>query len=249
MTIGNVGMKNIQQPNNSAKEARQIERETKKLQEQLKSVKNDGKTSPDEKVKRVQELEGKIAELQAKRQAIQSGDTKPAPVQADTDTKNTANFQSVQTTNGKYDVYISSDGKPEETPGIYRLETDENGNRKIIFNYPEAVSENEELSEETSDSNNDNRIDGNKDDEEKMDKKNLVTRGKRDTSKVEKEIKQLKGKQAELQQQLASVRDDEDKKRNIEMQLAQVGAELQTKDNDAYKKQHAEFIVLSQTYE
>lgn len=249
MTIGNVGMNNIPQPNNSTKEARQIERETKKLQEQLKSVKNDEKTSPDEKVKRVQELEGKIAELQAKRQVIQSGDTKSAPVQADTDTKDVVSFQSAQTTDGKFDVYIPSGDKPEETPGIYHLETDESGKQKIVFDHSEATAKDEEMSEESSDSRDGNGIKEGKDDEETQDKKNLVTRGRRDTSKVEKEIKQLKGKQAELQQQLASARDDEDKKRNIEMQLAQVGAEIQTKDNDAYKKQHAEFIVLSQTYE
>ena len=61
-----------------------------------------------------------------------------------------------------------------------------------------------------------------------------------DTGRVDREIERLKRKREELSRQL-NAETDGGKIRELERKLAQVEDELRQKDNDAYRRQHAEF--------
>lgn len=60
-----------------------------------------------------------------------------------------------------------------------------------------------------------------------------------DTDQVDREIKQLREKKRQLEQQLERAVGDEKRCRELEKQLAQINAELGRKDNDTYRRQHA----------
>lgn len=61
-----------------------------------------------------------------------------------------------------------------------------------------------------------------------------------DTSKVDREIEQLKKRREQLESRLRT-ETDETRARELERQLAQVDRELSQKDNDAYRRQHSRF--------
>lgn len=61
------------------------------------------------------------------------------------------------------------------------------------------------------------------------------------TDKVEQEIKKLKEKKKELEQQIQSASGDEEKVKELEKKLAQVKQELSLKDNDTYRRQNTVF--------
>ncbi len=61
------------------------------------------------------------------------------------------------------------------------------------------------------------------------------------TDKVDREIKKLKEKKKELEQQIRSASGDEKKVRELENKLAQTESELRQKDNDTYRRQHSTF--------
>ena len=61
------------------------------------------------------------------------------------------------------------------------------------------------------------------------------------TDQVDREIKKLKEKQQQLEQQIKSASGDEEKVRELEKKLAQVEMELGQKDNDTYRRQNASF--------
>lgn len=61
------------------------------------------------------------------------------------------------------------------------------------------------------------------------------------TDKVDREIKKLKEKKEQLEQQIRMAAGDEEKVRDLEKALAQIESELSQKDNDAYRRQHASF--------
>lgn len=60
------------------------------------------------------------------------------------------------------------------------------------------------------------------------------------TDKVDREIRKLKEKKKELEQQI-NLENDEKKKKQLEAKLSQVERELRQKDNDAYRRQHTVF--------
>lgn len=60
------------------------------------------------------------------------------------------------------------------------------------------------------------------------------------TDKVDREIRELREKKKELEQKLARSDGPEDKKR-LETQLQQTERELQMKDNDSYRRSHAQY--------
>lgn len=62
-----------------------------------------------------------------------------------------------------------------------------------------------------------------------------------DTNAVDREIRNLKEKKQELEQQLLSASGDEKRVRELEKKLAQVEQELSQKDNDTYRRQHTVF--------
>ncbi len=60
------------------------------------------------------------------------------------------------------------------------------------------------------------------------------------TDKVDREIARLRQKQQQLQQKLNQTEDPQQQEA-LQKQLDAVARELQQKDNDAYRRQHAEF--------
>ena len=58
---------------------------------------------------------------------------------------------------------------------------------------------------------------------------------------MEREIRELKKKKQELEQQLNAAAGDEKKTKELENKLAQVERELSQKDTDTYRKQNATF--------
>lgn len=60
------------------------------------------------------------------------------------------------------------------------------------------------------------------------------------TDRVDREIEKLRDKKEELERQL-SAETDETKVKNLKNQLAQIERELNKKDNDTYRRGHADF--------
>ena len=61
------------------------------------------------------------------------------------------------------------------------------------------------------------------------------------TDQVDREIRKLKEKAQQLEQQIQAASGDEEKKAALEKKLAQVKSELSQKDNDTYRRQHTIF--------
>ena len=135
------------------------------------------------------------------------------------------------------DEYISSERSGKEPTGLYRVGQDENGNRKIFFDDPKAVRAGEDLKEE------EGRSGEGKDGKEP--KVSGDSQGKpaekyvANTDKVDREIRKLKEKKQQLEQQIQSASGDEKKIRELEKKLAQVESELSRKDSDTYRRQNA----------
>lgn len=122
------------------------------------------------------------------------------------------------------DEYIPEEEK--EPTGRYWMEKDENGKTTIHFDDPAREGK---------------AADGIRENETKpagsgKDAETCTC----STDKVDREIEKLKKKQAELQKQL-NAETDETKIRNLERELAQVESELRQKDNDTYRRQHAQY--------
>lgn len=63
------------------------------------------------------------------------------------------------------------------------------------------------------------------------------------TDQVDREIKRLKERQQQLEQQIQTAAGDEQKTRELEKKLAQIEGELRQKDNDTYRRQHSSFSM------
>ena len=136
------------------------------------------------------------------------------------------------------DVYIHGEKSEKEPVGLYRIGKDEDGSRKIFFDDP-AKADRADNKEEPK-ANEDGKklkVDGNS--QGKPAEKCVGN-----TDKVDREIKKLKEKKQQLEQQIQSASGDERKIRELEKKLAQVENELRQKDNDTYRKQHAEFSQM-----
>ena len=167
--------------------------------------------------------------------------------------------------NEPHDEYIPSGDKARETPGVYRPETDTNGQLKIVFDKPDSPEIGEQSDpvqgkdnggsskvapEQTEDNGNSQKVapDQSKDDEnlkekdgpEKSDDKNHGPWCTVNTDKVDAEIKKLKEEKQQIEQQIKRT-DDENKCKELKKQLSQIESELSAKDNDAYRKQHAAY--------
>mgnify|MGYP001087775242 CR=1 FL=1 len=155
------------------------------------------------------------------------------------------------------DEYISSEKSGKKPTGLYRVGQDENGNRKIFFNDPKAdhADGKDDRSGEGEDGKGP-KVSGNN---QGKPAEKCVT----NTDKVDREIKKLKEKKQQLEQQIQSASGDEapfghpsmpgsapaearvsgdnkeNKIRELEKKLAQVENELSQKDNDTYRRQNA----------
>lgn len=101
--------------------------------------------------------------------------------------------------------------EPEEPSGRYWLKPDGDGTPKLHFDGPEKPEGGKEAERCTG-----------------------------DTGKVDREIKGLKRRQAELERRLA-MEPDEAKRAALEKELNQIERELSRKDNDTYRRQHTVF--------
>ncbi len=131
------------------------------------------------------------------------------------------------------DEYISSEKSGKKPTGLYRVGQDENGNRKIFFDDPKAGHAKEQ--DDRSEKNEDGKAPKVGGDSQGKPAEKCVT----NTDKVDREIKKLKEKKQQLEQQIQSASGDEKKIRELEKKLAQVENELSQKDNDTYRRQNA----------
>ncbi len=125
------------------------------------------------------------------------------------------------------DEYISSEKTKEKPSGLYRLGQDENGNPKVLYDDPKKAGDAKEEKQPAV-----NAAAPQKPEEEKC---------VGNTNAVDREIRKLKEKKQELEQQIRSASGDEDKVKELEKKLAQVENELKMKDNDAYRRQNTSF--------
>lgn len=125
----------------------------------------------------------------------------------------------------RFDTYEAQ--PQQQSAGIYQVAHDEEGNKIIQVDKSLETAQEQPKAEPQDDSKKSNN-----DGEEPTIVKTTVN-----TDKVDNEIKKLKQKQAQLEQKIASAKNQNDKE-SLETQLAQVEAELKLKDNDTYRRQH-----------
>lgn len=121
-----------------------------------------------------------------------------------------------------YDRYVPGDNDSEPA-GIYSIDYDDEGNPIVSYDSPEEKKPDER--------------EPMKSDDDEHEKSESCTAN---TDKVDAELKRLKEKHKQLEQQLMSA-NDEEKKKSLEKQLAAVQSELIQKDNDSYRRSHAVF--------
>ena len=130
----------------------------------------------------------------------------------------------------RYDIIEYQDS--EDSAGIYELKKDGSGVLQIRFNHPEDedsnVSDNIENVDKSEEDNKNNEGSG---------EKPIVVVTTLDLSAVEREIKQLKQQQQQLEQKLNSAA--EEQKKDIQVELDRVIQELKRKDTDTYRDSHA----------
>lgn len=117
------------------------------------------------------------------------------------------------------DVYEHA--RPEQPIGLYRLESDENGE-------PNVRTDSEHQPE---------RPDAAPPSKEARKKETLTG----DTDAVDREIEKLKKEQQELKRKIRTEKDTE-KKQALKQKLTQIENELRMKDNDTYRRQHTRFF-------
>lgn len=123
-----------------------------------------------------------------------------------------------------HDEYISSEKEGARPSGLYRVGQDEDGSRKIFYDDPRKAGKADEKKEPKVNGENP------KDSEEEW---------VGNTDKVEREIRELKEKKRQIEQQLRAASGDEEKTEELEQKLTQVENELRQKDNDTYRRQNA----------
>lgn len=122
------------------------------------------------------------------------------------------------------DEYVSSEKSGVKPSGLYRVGQDENGNKKIYYDDPKKTGQ--------PDGKPQVKPGQPEDSEEKC---------VANTDQVEKEIRELKAKKKQLEQQIQAASGDEGKVKELEKELSQVESELSRKDNDTYRRQRTQF--------
>lgn len=143
-----------------------------------------------------------------------------------------------------HDEYISSERSGTKPSGLYHVGQDENGNRKIYYDDPKKADkadgqENPRVKPEDSEEGNDGAPKAKAGQPEDAEEKCVGN-----TDQVDREIRELKAKKQQLEQQLQSAEGDDGKVKDLEKKLAQVESELSRKDNDTYRKQYSRFTNL-----
>lgn len=142
------------------------------------------------------------------------------------------------------DEYINSEKSGARPSGLYRLEQDEKGNPRIAYDAWKKPAAPDDVSEPKT---GNSKADDSKPDKNGKSQPNAAAPGKEEeqwvgsTDKVDREIRKLKEKKAQLEQQINAVSGDEEKAGKLKKELAQVENELRQKDNDTYRRQHTSF--------
>lgn len=138
------------------------------------------------------------------------------------------------------DEYVSSEKSAAKPTGLYRLEQDEKGHPRVLYDDPRKADGADAKGEQERSSGTPGKP---------------AEKCTANTDKVEREIRKLKEKKQQLEQQLQSASGTggtlgkpsapfggqaEKKVRELEKKLAQVESELSRKDNDTYRRQNAE---------
>jgi hypothetical protein len=157
----------------------------------------------------------------------------------------------------RFDRLELSGAQPEVTPGIYSLEKDENGNPMIVIDGAEPIKAKQAADSTATESAEADKAppetaapeDGEKPEESEDGDKKMVEVGKSiaDDSEWRAEIAKIKQKKAELAQKMNTVREDPEKRRALEAQIAAVDAELAAKDTDSYRRQRTTVRYLGST--
>lgn len=147
------------------------------------------------------------------------------------------------------DEYVKGELGQETSAGIYHVTQDENGDRRVQYEDPNQPATEKPAPDQpstdksapdqpTSDKSAPDKTDPagpEKDDPEKR-----VEECTTNTDRVDREIAKLKEENQRLQQEIRSASGDEEAVRKLERQLANVRNELLQKDNDTYRRQHAD---------
>lgn len=141
------------------------------------------------------------------------------------------------------DEYVHGE-KPLPT-GLYRLAKDGEGKQKIVFDDPSKPNDEQA---EAADSKPASPVKQSSADEKAADEPAKADEDKKaeekcttNTDKVDAEIKKLKERKEKLEQQLQQAADNPDKQEKLQRQLQQTEREISMKDNDSYRRQHAEY--------
>lgn len=116
-----------------------------------------------------------------------------------------------------YDEYIPGDSAAKQSAGLYQIAHDEDGTPRIRFDDPEKGGP------------------------EKAGPERRAETTTCSTDKVDRELESLRREEEQLQERLRSASADPEQSRDLEKQLEQIQRELQQKDNDGYRRQHAVF--------
>ena len=122
------------------------------------------------------------------------------------------------------DEYISSGNADRKPSGLYRLEQDENCNRKILYDDPRKAEHSRERGRSEGISN---------------ESQEPVKKAQVNTDRADREIERLKEEKMRLEQQIRAAADDEEKVTEIRKRLAQIESELSRKNNDTYRMQNS----------
>ena len=149
------------------------------------------------------------------------------------------------------DEYVPEE--KQEPSGRYWLSRDEDGRPKIYFDDPKRAADAPKQPEDAPDAKKLHADAPEAEEAEEPDQAGQGAKGserkkdevwKSNTDKVDREIKKLKKKRQELEQRL-NTETDEAKIKDLERQLSQAEQELRQKDNDAYRRQHAQVTRIS----
>lgn len=124
-----------------------------------------------------------------------------------------------------HDEYVSSEKEGARPTGLYRVEQDKEGRRKIFYDDPKKSGSGDEKKQP--------KVNGEA--PEKPEEECTAN-----TDKVDREIRKLKEKKSQIERQIRSASGDEKKTEELEKKLAQVENELKQKDNDTYRRQHTQ---------
>ncbi len=141
------------------------------------------------------------------------------------------------------DEYISSEKSGRKPSGLYRLEQDENGSRKIVFDVVNKSENTDKKEPSKADSPKENQ-EGKQPEAKPEAPENSEETCIGNTDRVDREIKKLKEKKQQLEQQIRSASGEEEKVRELERKLIQVENELRQKDNDTYRKQNSSYTQV-----